>query len=229
MLYRPFLQYYSRRASANETANERCFALATAGINVCRNIIHLGLEIRRQAVLLGPFWFITNTQFFAILALVSYVLYNHDKPEAPKLFAEARLGKECISDLAQRSLAADRVTVALNVGVFRPEGGVVFLRKKKKYILTIVHSYRHSHFSTNSQTGHGEPVINCRQITQILTRTPGLLKPTRSAPLHRAICKYRPQLRRTPQEASLLSMSMGQRRSSTPRCTAKNNNWHRRT
>ncbi|ELQ32853.1 hypothetical protein OOU_Y34scaffold01021g4 [Pyricularia oryzae Y34] len=111
---RPFLQYYSRRASANETANERCFALATAGINVCRNIIHLGLEIRRQAVLLGPFWFITNTQFFAILALVSYVLYNHDKPEAPKLFAEARLGKECISDLAQRSLAADRVTVALN-------------------------------------------------------------------------------------------------------------------
>ncbi|KAH8846601.1 hypothetical protein MCOR02_011725 [Pyricularia oryzae] len=114
MLYRPFLQYYSRRASANETANERCFALATAGINVCRNIIHLGLEIRRQAVLLGPFWFITNTQFFAILALVSYVLYNHDKPEAPKLFAEARLGKECISDLAQRSLAADRVTVALN-------------------------------------------------------------------------------------------------------------------
>ncbi|TLD19959.1 hypothetical protein PspLS_09382 [Pyricularia sp. CBS 133598] len=114
MLYRPFLQYYSRRASANETANERCFALATAGINVCRNIIHLGIEIRRQAVLLGPFWFITNTQFFAILALVSYVLYNHDKPEAPKLLAEARLGKECISDLAQRSLAADRVTVALN-------------------------------------------------------------------------------------------------------------------
>ncbi|KAI6373027.1 hypothetical protein MCOR25_003558 [Pyricularia grisea] len=114
MLYRPFLQYYSRRASANETANERCFALATAGINVCRNIIHLGLEIRRQAVLVGPYWFITNTQFFAILALVSYVLYNHDKPEAPKLFAEARLGKECISDLAQRSLAADRVTAALN-------------------------------------------------------------------------------------------------------------------
>ena len=120
MLYRPFLQYYSRRASADETADARYFAFAAAGISVCRNIIYIGLEIRRQGVLIGPYWFITNTQFFAILALVLYVLYNPDKPEASELFADAKLGKECISGLTQRSMAADRVTAALNVGFPHP-------------------------------------------------------------------------------------------------------------
>lgn len=115
MLYRPFLQYYSRRSSADETADSRYFAFAAAGISVCRNIIYIGLEIRRQGVLIGPYWFITNTQFFAILTLVLYVLYNPDKPEVSELFADAKLGKECISGLTQRSMAADRVTAALNV------------------------------------------------------------------------------------------------------------------
>ena len=116
MLYRPFLQYYSRRAGPPaEPADERYLALATAGINVCRNIIHIGLEIRKQAVLIGPYWFITYTQFFAVLSLLLYVVNNPNQPGAFDLFADAKLGKDCISSLTQRSLAADRVTVALNV------------------------------------------------------------------------------------------------------------------
>ncbi|KAK8096185.1 hypothetical protein PG999_014207 [Apiospora kogelbergensis] len=115
MLYRPFLQYYSRRAAPPaEPADERYLALATAGINVCRNIIHIGLEIRKQAVLIGPYWFITYTQFFAVLSLLLYVVNNPNQPGAFDLFADAKLGKDCISSLTQRSLAADRVTVALN-------------------------------------------------------------------------------------------------------------------
>ncbi|KAI1768515.1 fungal-specific transcription factor domain-containing protein [Hypoxylon sp. FL1150] len=114
MLYRPFLQYYSRQVSVAETADERYFALATAGINVCRNIIQIGLEIRKQAVLIGPYWFTTYTQFFAVLSLLLYVVNNPNHPRASELFADARLGKDCISGLTQRSLAADRVSIVLN-------------------------------------------------------------------------------------------------------------------
>ncbi|KAH8888995.1 hypothetical protein GQ53DRAFT_723777 [Thozetella sp. PMI_491] len=114
MLYRPFLQFYSRQASSDDTIDERHLAFATAGINVCRNIIHIGLEIRRQAVLIGPYWFITYTQFLAILSVVLYVLHNPDMPGVSELFSDAKLGKDCISSLTQRSLAADRVTFALD-------------------------------------------------------------------------------------------------------------------
>ncbi|KAI1855945.1 hypothetical protein JX265_012028 [Neoarthrinium moseri] len=114
MLYRPFLQYYSQQGSTVETANEGCFALATAGINVCRNIVHIGLEIRKQAVLIGPYWFITYTQFFAVLSLLLYAFNNPNQPGALDIFADAKLGKDCISSLTQKSLAADRVTAALN-------------------------------------------------------------------------------------------------------------------
>ncbi|KAK8054842.1 hypothetical protein PG993_000069 [Apiospora rasikravindrae] len=122
MLYRPFLQYYSQRRSPTQTkaekqyaGDERYLALATAGINVCRNILHIGLEIQKQeAVLVGPYWFITYTQFFAVLSLLLYVVHNPNQPGSLDLFADARLGRDCISSLTQRSLAADRVTAALN-------------------------------------------------------------------------------------------------------------------
>ncbi|KAK8087602.1 transcriptional activator Mut3p [Apiospora hydei] len=132
MLYRPFLQYYSQARSPPATTtpstaerpqqqqqhaggDERYLALATAGINVCRNILHIGLEIRKQEpVLIGPYWFITYTQFFAVLSLLLYVVHNPGRPGSLDLFADARLGRDCISSLTQRSLAADRVTAALN-------------------------------------------------------------------------------------------------------------------
>ncbi len=115
MLYRPFLQLYSGPASAPETTDERHLTLAKAGINVCRNIIHIGLEIQRQAVLIGPYWFTTYTQFFAVLSVVLYVLHNPERLGASELISDAKLGRDCISGLTQRSLAADRVTAALNV------------------------------------------------------------------------------------------------------------------
>ncbi|KAI5458857.1 fungal-specific transcription factor domain-containing protein [Mariannaea sp. PMI_226] len=114
MLYRPFLQLYSSQASDSEITDERHLALARTGINVCRNIIHIGVEIRRQAVLIGPYWFITYTQFFAVLSIVLYVLHNPDKSGASELISDAKLGRDCISGLTQKSLAADRVTAALN-------------------------------------------------------------------------------------------------------------------
>ena len=114
MLYRPFLHYISPR-TAGKNIDDRYYACAAAGISVSRNIVHIGMEIQKQATLIGPYWFILYTQFFAILSLVLHVLHSPDHPESAELFADAKLGKASISSLTQRSLAADRFTIALDV------------------------------------------------------------------------------------------------------------------
>lgn len=115
MLYRPFLHYSSPRLSAGKHVDERYYACAAACISVSRNIIHIGMEIRKQAVLTGPYWFILYTEFFAILSLAFYALENPDKAGIPEILADAHAGRELISGLSRMSLAADRVTDALNV------------------------------------------------------------------------------------------------------------------
>ncbi|TLS26731.1 hypothetical protein PpBr36_05173 [Pyricularia pennisetigena] len=114
MLYRPFLHYSSPRLSAGKHVDERYYACAAACISVSRNIIHIGMEIRKQAVLTGPYWFILYTEFFAILSLAFYALENPDKAGIPEILADAHAGRELISGLSRMSLAADRVTDALN-------------------------------------------------------------------------------------------------------------------
>ncbi|KAH6636526.1 fungal-specific transcription factor domain-containing protein [Chaetomium tenue] len=114
MLYRPFLHYISPRLTAGKKVENRYYHCAAAGITVCRNIIHIGSEIQKQAALIGPYWFILYTEFFAILSLVFYVLENPDKPGSAEILADAKTGRDVIATLAKRSLAADRITVALN-------------------------------------------------------------------------------------------------------------------
>ncbi len=84
-----------------------------------RNIVHIGIEIQKQAVLIGPYWFILYTQFFAILSLVFYVLENPDKSGSAEILADAQAGRDVIAALAQRSLAADRIATALKVCLSR--------------------------------------------------------------------------------------------------------------
>jgi hypothetical protein len=115
MLYRPFLHYISPRFTAGKKVEDRYYNCAAAGITVSRNIVHIGIEIRKQAALIGPYWFILYTKFFAILSLVFFVLENPDKPGSAEILADAQAGRDAIASLAQRSLAADRITSALNV------------------------------------------------------------------------------------------------------------------
>jgi len=117
LLYRPFLHYISPRLSAGKAVDDRYYACAAAGISVSRNIVHIGVEIQKQSVLVGPYWFILYTEFFAILSLVFYALENPDKPGSPEMLAEAAAGKDMINSMAQRSLTADRVSAALNVSL----------------------------------------------------------------------------------------------------------------
>ncbi len=122
MMYRPFLHYVSPRVSAGHQAaavDERYYACAAAAISISRNIVHIGLEIRKQAVLIGPYWFILYSEFFAILSLVYYALENPDKTGSAEIMADAVAGRVVIASLSKRSLAADRVTAALNVSSWR--------------------------------------------------------------------------------------------------------------
>ncbi|KAL8331815.1 hypothetical protein RB593_002276 [Gaeumannomyces tritici] len=114
MLYRPFLHYASPRLSAGKHVDERYYACAAACISVSRNLIHIGIEIKRQGVLIGPYWVILYTQYFAILSLLFYALENPDKPGTAEILADAHAGKELVASLSNRSLAADRVTEALS-------------------------------------------------------------------------------------------------------------------
>lgn len=115
VLYRPFLHYVSPRLSQGTKIDELSYACAAAAISVSRNIVHIGLEIRRQQVLSGPYWFMLYTEFFAVLSLVFYAIENPEKPGSSEVLADARAGRQMIAELADRSMSADRVTAALKV------------------------------------------------------------------------------------------------------------------
>ncbi|KAJ4424305.1 Gypsy retrotransposon integrase-like protein 1 [Gnomoniopsis sp. IMI 355080] len=114
MLYRPFLHYISPRLATNKTVDERYYACAAAGISVSRNILHISSEIKNQALVVGPFWSMLYTEFFAILTLIFYVLENPDKPGSAEIFADANAGREMIKKMAARSFAADRISKSMD-------------------------------------------------------------------------------------------------------------------
>lgn len=115
VLYRPFLHYVSPRLSQGTKVDELSYACAAAAISVSRNIVHIGLEIRKQRVLSGPYWFMLYTEFFAVLSLVFYATENPEKPGSGEVLADARAGRDMIAALSEKSMSAERVTGALTV------------------------------------------------------------------------------------------------------------------
>lgn len=115
MLYRPFLHYVSPRLTSGKSLDERAYACAAATISVSRNIVHIGIEMRKQGVLSGPYWFTLYTEYFAIIALVFFVLENPDKPGSADVLAEAKAGRDMMTEMASSSLPAERVSTALKV------------------------------------------------------------------------------------------------------------------
>ena len=115
VLYRPFLHYVSPRLSRGKKIDELSYACAAAAISVSRNIIHIGIEIRKQGALIGPYWVMLYTEFFAILSLVFYATENPQKHGTAEVLADAIAGKDMIADYIEQSLAAERVSKALDV------------------------------------------------------------------------------------------------------------------
>lgn len=114
MLYRPFLHYISPRLSAGKAVDDRYYACAAAGISVCRNIIHIAMEIKNQVQVIGPYWSMLYSEFFAILTLVFYTLENPEKQGSAEIYADANAGREMIAKMAPKSFAADRITTSLS-------------------------------------------------------------------------------------------------------------------
>lgn len=116
-LYRPFLHYVSQKTCVGKTIDERSYACAAACISVSRNIVHITSEMKKRGLLNGTYWFTMYTTFFAILALVFFVLENPDKPGAKEILADANDGNEALKGLARTSQAADRCSAALLVRI----------------------------------------------------------------------------------------------------------------
>ena len=64
---------------------------------------------------MGSYWFYMYTTFFAIIALLFYVLENPHSPSVEDLLRDAYEGKDTLASLAARSLAADRCSRTLDV------------------------------------------------------------------------------------------------------------------
>jgi hypothetical protein len=101
--------------TAGKKIDDRYYNCAAAGISVSRNVVHIGVEIQKQASIIGPYWLILYTEFSAVLSLVFYVMENPDKNGTAEILADARAGREVIERLAERSVGAGSITEALQV------------------------------------------------------------------------------------------------------------------
>lgn len=113
LLYRPFLHYVSPRFIRSNVVDKLLHECAAAAISVSRNVVHIGVDIRKQRMLSGPWWFMLYTEFFAVISLVFYVLENPNEPGSAEVLADAHAGRQMIADLADKSILANVVTKAL--------------------------------------------------------------------------------------------------------------------
>ena len=114
ILYRPFLYSISPNLQA-ENIDKRSYACAAACVSVCRNIIHLTTEMKKQGLLVGSYWFYMETAFFSVISLVGFVLENPRSPTSADILKDAYEGKDTLAGLAAKSHAADRCSKFLAV------------------------------------------------------------------------------------------------------------------
>ncbi len=116
ILYRPFLHYASQ-STQTRSVDKRSYACAAACVSVSRNIVHITSEMQRNGLLTGAYWFAMYTTFFAVLSLVFYVIENPHNAASQEILRDAREGKDTLACLAPRSMAADRSSQYLAVGI----------------------------------------------------------------------------------------------------------------
>ena len=119
-LYRPFLHYVSHDIQAR-SFDKRSYACGAACVSVSRNIVHLTGEMKRRGLLVGSYWFYMYTTFFAIIALIFYVLENPHSSNTADILKDAHEGRDALATLAKRSLAADKCSKHLAVSLVRSE------------------------------------------------------------------------------------------------------------
>jgi hypothetical protein len=111
MLYRPFLHYIS--LPKNKDYDERPYASAAACVNVSRKIVHTADEMKKRGILNGAYWFTIYTTFFSVITLLYYVLENPADVTSLAILSDAETGRALLLSLKDRSLAAERCSMAL--------------------------------------------------------------------------------------------------------------------
>lgn len=162
MMYRPFLHYVSPTCQTGKT-DKRSFACAAACVSVARNVVHITSEMRKRNLLGGSYWFVMYITYFAILALVYFVLENPDSTTSKDILKDAKEGRETLASLAKKSMAADRCSTSLNVSQrerIRTDKGKLthteFVRsatrqaQRETFIVTI----NTKHFAKKTATNH---------------------------------------------------------------------------
>lgn len=114
MMYRPFVHYVSQACQRGKS-DKRRFACAAACVSVARNIVHITTEMKKRGLLVGAYWFVMYTTYFAIVSLVYFVLENPNSSTGDDILKDALEGRDTLASLAKRSLAADRCTMSLAV------------------------------------------------------------------------------------------------------------------
>ena len=114
MLYRPFLHAVSLRTPNRDvkSAPQNC---AAACVHVSRNIITITATMNQNGLLVGSYWFIMYTCFFAVLSLAFYSVENDGA--GSDITQDAKIGRQTLATLAKRSMAADRCTKTLTVRI----------------------------------------------------------------------------------------------------------------
>ncbi|PHH49569.1 putative transcriptional regulatory protein YJL206C [Ceratocystis fimbriata CBS 114723] len=114
-LYRPFLRYTAPRLVEDQDIDEPAFAYAAAAISVSRNIVHIGNEMQKQGVLVGPYWLLLSTELFAVLTLVFHVSENPNKQDSMEILEDAYAGWDLITKLTKHDIEAHGVCRALKL------------------------------------------------------------------------------------------------------------------
>ncbi len=113
MLYRPFLHFVAMQ-KREKPVDQRAYACAASYVNVSRNIVHIITQMKQKGLLNGAHWFAMYTSFFAVLSLVYFAAENPDNPTTEAVMKDALEGRQVLSSLSQRSMAADRCTATLD-------------------------------------------------------------------------------------------------------------------
>lgn len=132
MIYRPFLHYVAQACRTGRT-DKRKFGCAAACVTVAQNIVHITTDMKKRGLLMGAYWFVMYTTYFAILSLLYYVLENPESETSKNILKDAMEGRDTLAKLATRSMAADRCTSSLAV---RPPFHVA---SSKSAVVCVVH------------------------------------------------------------------------------------------
>lgn len=114
MLYKPFLHYASPSLTGGR-GDKRYDDCANAAIRVGRNTVRMGRLVRDQGLWVGQYWTILYAQFLATLVLLFCAVEQRDSQDSSDILLDAMMGRDNIANLANVSIAADRLLDTLNV------------------------------------------------------------------------------------------------------------------